>query len=120
MNIDAQLASMIELSCSVRVYVPSTAGIDAPIDTTAIVAATQHRLAEWFGGATTFDALGSWVSPTAGLVDERVRIVQAHCTSAQLETHIELVVQHARTMRRELGQDAVAIEVNNRLYLVRD
>lgn len=118
MNLDAKLSGLIELSCSVRVYVPGTVGVDAAADTSAQTDATRRLLADAFGGATTIDALGSWVSPTAGLVDEHVRVVQSHCTSDQLSANIDRVLAHARTLRRDMAQEAIALEINGKLYLV--
>lgn len=120
MDITAKLTGLIELSCCVRVYVPGTCGVADIADTTPFVEETRHFLASAFGGATTIDAIGSWVSPVAGLVDERVRLVQAHCTSDQLGGKIMAVLSYVRKLRVDLAQEAIALEINGKLYLVAD
>lgn len=113
-----KLTNLIELSSSVRVYVPSTSDIDTSIDTSAVLTKVQTELTALFGGSTTFDAIGTWASPTAGLVKESVKIVQAHTDEATLKAAIGSVIDLAEAIKVELAQDAVAIEVNNKLYLV--
>ena len=118
MNIESKLTNLIELSSSVRVYVPSTVDTDVAVDTSEYVTAAQTLLADAFGGATAFAAIGCWVSPHAGLVREAVTIVQAHATEAALFANVDSVLAFAEKMKAELVQDAVAIEINNKLYLV--
>ena len=118
MDLQSKLANLISLSSNVRMFVPSTCDVDQEVDTTAHVARIQGRFSELFGGATTYKAVGCWKSPTAGLVTEKVTIVESHCTEQALGEGIDSVLELARTLRTELSQDAVAIEVNGKLYLI--
>lgn len=115
---NAKLTNLIELSSSVRVYVPSTTDIDTPTDSSEVLLRVQNNLTMWFGGSTTFDAVGCWSSPTVGLVKEAVKIVQAHTDEATLKNTIDKVIDLATWIKAEMSQDAVAIEINNKLYLV--
>lgn len=109
---------MIKLSCKVTVYVPSTVDINKTIDNTAYVDACATLMSNCFGGATSTNTLGYWSSPTAGLVKERSTMVFAYCTSDDLDTHIEDIVNFCESMKTELSQDAIALEVNGEMYFI--
>jgi hypothetical protein len=117
-KLESKLSNLIELSSSVRVYVPSTVDTDTAADTSEVLARVQELLSSSFGGATTFDAVGCWVSPSAGLVRESVKVVQSHCDESALRANIDAVIELAESIKVELAQEAVALEINNKLYLV--
>jgi hypothetical protein len=118
MNQLSALSALIELSSVVKLYVPSTVNTNEAIDNSAMVAHVETTLAQWFGGATAFKAIGAWVSPQTGLVLEGVTIVQAYCTEAQLHENIAGFIALANHVKKEMTQEMVAIEVNNKLYLL--
>lgn len=117
-SIESELGNLFTLSSHVRVYVPSTVDVSVEAETTEQVEDTKRLLAGWFGGATAYRAVGSWVSATGALVDEDVTIVEAYCTEAQLQDHIGEVLGHARHLKKVLSQEAIAIEVQHQLYFV--
>lgn len=114
----AALKNLIELSSSVKLYVPSTINVNQTIDNTKIVESVATALSNWFGGATALKAVGAWVSPQTGLVLENVTIVQSYCTETQLQENIADFINLANRLKKEMTQDAIAIEVNNKLYLI--
>lgn len=111
-----KLSALIELSSSVKIFVPSTIDINTTVDSSKIADSVLSQLSTMFGGATRYEALGCWVSPSSGLVKEKVTICQSFCTEAQLQQYIDDVVEIAESIKIEMRQDAVAIEVNNKLY----
>lgn len=113
-----RLVNLIELSGNVRFYVPTTSNVNQAQDTQSHVEKVEKLFSAWFGGATQYDALGCWSSPTAGLIKEKVIIVESFCNEQALQANIESVVDLAESVKQELSQEAIAIEVNNRLYLV--
>lgn len=115
-NIPA-LASFIELDCKVSVYVPSTKDVNIPIDNRKEVEGVLKMLSHAFGGATSTDAIGAWVS-ASGLVRERTTIVFAYCNSDQLKSNITYVINYCEALKSSLGQEAIALEVNNKLYFI--
>lgn len=117
-KLSSKLSNLIELSSSVRVYVPSTVETDVAADTSEVLARVQELLSTSFGGATTFEAVGCWVSPSAGLVKESVKVVQSHTDSATLAEKIDSVIELCEAFKAELSQEAVALEVNGKLYLI--
>ena len=118
MSTHKALLNLFELSSNVKIYVPSTVDVDQSADNSAMVEHVERTLAGFFGGATASLALGSWVANNNELVMEKVTIVQSYCTEAQLNDHIEAVVHLALHVKHTMSQEAVSLEVNNKLYLV--
>lgn len=112
-----RLAALIELSNNVKIYVPSTHGT-VKADNSVVVGEVLATLSELFGGATSFEALGCWKSDTDGLVKERVTICQSYCTEAEILENIDTVVEVCEHLKKDLNQEAVSLEVNNKLYLI--
>lgn len=108
----------IALASRVTVYVPGTTSVNKKASTTKQVEATAKLLANLFGGATSTPATGYWSSPEAGLVKEKSTMVFAYCKQEDLEQGIGQVLDHCHAMKSELGQEAIALEVNGTLYLI--
>ena len=115
---NAKLKNMFKLSSKVTIYVPSTVNVNEAIDTSKQVDETARMLSACFGGATSTKALGYWVSPEAGLVKELSTMVFAYCTSEQLEQFADLIVEHCENLKKELAQDAIALEINGEMYFI--
>ena len=114
----AKLKNMFKLSSKITVYIPSTCDISQQADTKKYVDACAVLLSESFGGATSCEALGYWVSPSAGLVKERSTMVFAYCSDTDLQNNIEKVIDFCETVKTELKQDAVALEINGEMYFI--
>lgn len=113
-----KLEKVFKLSSRLTVYVPSTMDINIECDTSEWVDAAATLLSNCFGGATSTEALGYWTSPTAGLVKEHSVMVFAYCSDADLQNKIENVVSFCEVMKKELNQDAVALEINGEMYFI--
>lgn len=119
MNIvNAKLKNCLMLSSKITVYVPATNGVDTATDNTAQVKRVASALSEYFGGATSTPALGYWLSPVAGLVAENTTVVFAYASDADLQQHIEEVVSLCEELKNEMGQEAVALEINGEMYFI--
>lgn len=112
------LKNCVKLSCSVKIYVPSTVNVDQATDTTAWVDKALSFLSVEFGGSTASKALGAWVATNGQLIKENVTLVVAFANSSQLESSIERVYDFCLQMKSELSQEAIALEVNNEMYFV--
>ena len=115
---NSKLKNIFKLSSRVTVYVPSTIDINTEIDTTKYLDKTATLLSDCFGGATSTPALGYWVSPTAGLVKEKTTMIFAYCDEKSLNEKIDSVIDWCETMRVELKQDAIALEINGEIYFI--
>lgn len=112
------LRNLIALSSNVRLYVPSTTDVDKACDTSAWVDRILSAFSGWYGGATSYAALGCWVTNAGALVKEAVTIVESFCSEESLRANCAATIELAETMKRTLGQEAVSLEVNNKLYFV--
>ena len=108
----------LKLSSKITVYVPATNGIDQAADNTEQVKKTAALLSELFGGATSTPALGYWMSPAAGLVAEATTVVFAYAADAALQEHVGRVVELCEELKREMGQEAIALEINGEMYFI--
>ncbi len=112
------LKHCIELSCSVKVYVPSTLNVNLPVDNEVYIDSTLELMSKLFGGATSSKGIGCWISASSELVKEQVTIVFSYCKESDLQTHLDEIYEHCMFLKSEMGQEAIALEVNNKLYLV--
>ena len=115
---NAVLKNCLKLSSKITVYVPATNGIDQAADNTEQVKKTAALLTELFGGATSTPALGYWMSPAAGLVAEATTVVFAYAADAALQEHVGRVVELCEELKREMGQEAIALEINGEMYFI--
>jgi hypothetical protein len=113
-----QLVDRVERVHQISAYIPTTLGVDQPIDTRDVVKRTLTFFTERFGGATASQADGAWNSNASGVVSERVHLVVSHTTKEGLGQHLDEVIEHMKEIKRELGQEAMAIEVDRKLMLL--
>ena len=114
---NAVLKNCLKLSSKITVYVPATNGIDKAADNTEQVKKTAALLSE-LCGATSTPALGYWMSPAAGLVAEATTVVFAYAADAALQEHVGRVVELCEELKREMGQEAIALEINGEMYFI--
>lgn len=115
---NSKLKNLFRLSHKVTFYVPSTMDVDNAVDNTAQVERVASALSGWFGGATSTPAVGYWLSPAAGLVAEKTVVVFAYASEGDLTDHVEDVVELAETVKTEMGQEAVAVEIDGEMYFI--
>lgn len=108
----------LERTNSIGIFIPSTVDVDQSLDTTQYMDQAMNFMAERFGGATCKVANGVWNSDEVGLVGEMVYIIQSYITQSDMNRHLDEVVDYIKTLKRELRQEAMALEVNNKLTLI--
>jgi hypothetical protein len=113
-----KLQNCIKLSSRVTVYVPATHDVNTETDNAEQVTRVASALSEWLGGATSSAAVGYWLSNTAGLVHENTVVVFAFASEKDLKAHVDDVVSLCESIRDEMSQEAVALEVNGEMYFV--
>ncbi|MBK8434497.1 MAG: cyclic nucleotide-binding domain-containing protein [Chloroflexi bacterium] len=102
----------------ISVFIPTTVAVNTPIDTQPYVQQALTLLGERFGGATSSQAQGVWNSEEVGLVGETVYIVRSYATKNALARHLDEVLAFVERMKSELSQEAMAVEVNQRLMFI--
>ncbi len=107
---------MLTLSHVASIFVPSTVDIDKAIDNSGIVRSILGQLSEKFGGASTTQVQGAWLSDSAGLVVENV--TRIFCYATEREALHDAFFNLAEELKSELSQEAVLIDIDNIGYLV--
>lgn len=112
------LKNLIVLESNVKIYIPGTIEINIACDNSKYVDNTLKLLSNYFGGSTSYQAVGCWNSVNNGLIKEKVTICESYCKETDLKKHIELIIQYCEDLKKELNQEAISLEVNNKLYFV--
>ena len=107
---------MITLSHVASIFVPSTVDIDSHVDNAEIVASILSELSSEFGGASSTNVKGAWLSDTAGLVVEE--ITRIFCYGENRDNLFSAFVNLAERIKTDMSQDSVLIDVDNVGYLV--
>lgn len=120
MTIQETFAAAIRLPERVAIYVPGTSGPAAadPAAADRVTRRTAAELAEIFGGSTVTSASGAWISDVHGLIMEDVRIVYAFGLAEQMNAHAPEILRIVETIKTEMQQEAVSVEIAGALYLV--
>ena len=118
MNDIKQLKGLFSLDHNIRVYVPSTLKGDKKTDNSAQVKEALSLFSDCFGGATSYDAKGAWTSTVHGLIVENVTIVESYGTREQMDKHLETIVKFAGKLKKDMEQEAISLEYDNKLYFV--
>lgn len=118
MTANNRLKAMFSLKSKITVYIPATVNINETIDNTEFVNKAATLLSECFGGATSTEALGCWVSDTAGLVKENTTMVFAYAGEDDLKKNLDKVIDFCQDLKTEMKQDAVALELNGEMFFI--
>ena len=108
----------LERTNSIGIFIPTTMEVDQKVDTGLYRKKAMDFMAERFGGATCKEADGVWHSEELGLVGEVIYIVHSYITRSDLNRYLDEVVDFMKGMKLELKQEAMALEVNNKLTLI--
>jgi CRP-like cAMP-binding protein len=100
------------------IFIPTTFEVNKYFDTTPYIDRTLSFLGSRFGGATSEEAKGIWNSEDIGLVGEKLFKVHTYATSDDLKKYLDEVVDYVREIKTELKQEAMAMEINQKLTLI--
>lgn len=115
---NAKLKNLFKLSSKITIYIPSTIDINIAVDNKKQVDEVAVLLSNCFGGATSCETLGYWMSPAAGLVKEKTTMVYAYCSDEDLQNHAEKVIDFCENLKQEMKQDSIALEINGEMYFI--
>ena len=109
------------LTHRIAVYVPGTVNVDRPAGQVQQAWTDQmlDAFGTMFGGSTAIHVLGTWIGLNGQPVREPVNLVYSYCADEHLLGGAQEVVSLAKRMAVEMGQEAVAVEVDGALYLVK-
>jgi hypothetical protein len=113
-----ELKGLFPLSHNIKIYIPSTFDINQKISTKKYVKKTLSVFSKQFGGATSYQAKGAWTSANKGLIVENITIVESFATTKQVKRSMQTILQYAIELKKELKQEAISLEYNNKLYFI--
>ncbi|WP_448518094.1 cyclic nucleotide-binding domain-containing protein [Rhodoflexus sp.] len=117
-NVFEMLIDRLERNNNIGIFIPTTIDVNKAIDARPYVERTLNFLAERFGGATSKQADGVWNSEQAGLVGETVYVVYTYVTHHDMNRHLDEVIEYVKSLKKELRQEAMAMEINKKLTLI--
>ena len=104
----------------IGLIVPSTQNASKAASTEIVskwVKCAKVQFAQLFGGFTSHSAVGGWLSPVHGLIEENVTVVSSFTDDHGLK-RLGDVKAFASKMARALSQEAVAVEVDHSLEFI--
>lgn len=112
-----ELKGQFHLDDVVKIYVPSTYNLDQPIDNTPYVNQSLETFSKMFGGATAIEGSGAWVDDNNQLIKEKVTIVYSFAEKLN-KSKINEVVAYAKSLKEEMKQSSVSLEVNGKMNFI--
>lgn len=113
-----EIFKLLRYTNQIGIYIPTTIGVDQRATISTYVDKTLSFMGKTFGKATHEQVQGVWNSQQAGLVEENIHLVRSFCSQPALDKHMGEVVDYVETLKRELQQETMALEVNQKLMLI--
>jgi len=104
----------------IGIVIPSTINVKEAAPNEIVnkwVRCAKVRFSELFGGFMSQNAVGGWMSPKHGLIEENVTVVSAFTDDYGLN-RLNEVKAFAAKMGKAMSQESVAVEVDHRLELI--
>lgn len=95
------------------VYIPVTDGLENKEHD------ALHFMSSLFGGASSESVKGSYLSKNGEMMYDDVKKVYSYSSGFASED-IDLFLNFARKLRKDLKQESIGIEVDNNFYLIDD
>jgi hypothetical protein len=103
------------------IYVPSTTSADKPITREEHMRRARQAeqfLSKQFGGYTTIETKGGWVSETKGLIKEPVLVVHSYTTKEEYDKKDLKVKAFLEAKKKAWGQESMSFEYQDSLHFV--
>lgn len=102
-----------------KFYVPGTnCGVLQPLMQRRMADKVMDAFADLFGGSTVTEARGAWKNTSGILVKEPVVLVESFADESGANWHTDDVFALAEEVAGLMGQESVALEVDDVLHLV--
>jgi hypothetical protein len=107
----------MELSHSISITVPSTIGLDEPVDNEAIAYSVAEKLARLFGGSRIVEGIkGFYIADNGQQVVESNKDIIAYC-STLTDDEVEQVIKIALDLKTEMKQETILYRIDNIAYI---
>jgi hypothetical protein len=110
----------MSLQHRIAIIVPSTVNANEAASNEVVgkwTRAAKVKFARLFGGFTAHKAIGGWVSPEHGLIEEDVTVVTSFTDEDGLE-FVENIKEFAAEMAEAMGQEAVSVQIDSQLEFI--
>lgn len=111
----------LHLPMEISVYVPSTKDANIPVskeELNARVKEVKQYLATLFGGYSSSEILGGYVSTTGELIQEDVVKVISFATKQAYEDNEATLIDKIADWSKEWSQEAIGLEIEGDLYYI--
>lgn len=112
---------MFHLPFEIAVYVPSTKDVDKTITATELrarVKEVEKYLAETFGGFTSAEKVGGYLSSKSSVITEKVIPVTSFASMQSFKENKSKLVNKISVWAKKWGQEAIGFEFEGDLYYV--
>jgi hypothetical protein len=112
---------MFHLPYEIAVYVPSTKDVDKIITATELrarVKEVEKYLAETFGGFTSAEKVGGYLSSKSSVITEKVIPVTSFASMQSFKENKSKLVNKMSVWAKKWGQEAIGFEFEGDLYYV--
>jgi len=112
---------MFHLPYEIAVYVPSTKDVDKTITATELrarVKEVEKYLAETFGGFTSSEKVGGYLSSKSSIITEKVVPVTAFSSLNDFTANKSKLINKMSVWAKKWGQEAIGFEFEGDLYYV--
>lgn len=75
----------------------------------------QADMAEYYGGTTSYQAFGGWVSPSGEFIEEPITVIQSNAMEGKDALK---VYDLAAQVLKDCNQEAVSVEINGVLHII--
>jgi CRP-like cAMP-binding protein len=112
------LADRLGRTNQINIYLPTTIEGQPLAEADDCVERALAFFGRLFGGATSTEGQRVQREGAVGLINEPIITVRSYATQRDIDRHLREVLAFAEEMKSELKQDAIVLEVNQRLMLV--
>jgi CRP-like cAMP-binding protein len=113
-----KLANQLGRTNQIGIYIPAQLGTGPLRDTGSYAQRAVAFLDKLFGSATGFPSFTVSDSESPDAAGEKIYRVQTYVTKTALDRHLGEVLEFVEKLKTELGQEAMALEVNRNIMLV--
>lgn len=107
----------MELKNKVSITIPSTTGLDTPVDNSVYALEVAKQLANLFGGSRIVDNIqGLYISEDGTEVIEDNKDIVAYCDTLS-DDEVEAVIKIALDLKSEMKQETILYTINNIAYI---
>ena len=120
-KISEVLSEAYTMGDKIKLYIPSTYQGENPGDPEVInktILDVIGKFSAWFGGSTCYNARGGYLAHNGDIIQESIVIVESFGDPGAIEAHAGDILTLAKGIKLAMLQESIAIEHNNRMYII--